>query len=310
MSRLIDKKSILVTGKGGVGKSLVASVLAKQAASEGKRVCLMQCSIEDQIGPLFGKPPIGHVITQISPGIDCININLDLNFRDFIVYQLGFEKIFEQVFNNKLVKSFLGVIPGLRELALIGKVYHYARLEKTPYDLVIFDGFSSGHFLQLMTTPRAIFDSGIVGTVLNVTNKVNEFFRDSEACGTVVVTSSEYLPLTECVDLVAELKQRSPSVVTAIIFNRYPDDPDDSSSGCGQISGVDNSLAHLRQGFSHSQELTKEAVQSIQKIYGSSSQTPEFLVCRDCGIVPEPLSKETLSDLALRSYREPKGSKS
>jgi anion-transporting ArsA/GET3 family ATPase len=291
-----EKKALLITGKGGVGKSLVSTLLAREAALSGKRVCLMQCSIEDQIGPLFGNAPIGHRMTQLMPGLDCINLDLDLNFRDFIVYQMGFERIFEQIFNQKLVRSFLGVIPGLRELALIGRVYHYAMLESQPYDLVIFDGFSSGHFLQLMTTPKAVFESEVVGTVLNVTKKVDDFFRNQQLCGTVVVTNPEFLPLSECMDLLRQLREKSPSAVCGVAFNRFPVEP--TGEQATTLKSAPETLAFVRERARNASQMAAKARDEMRPIF--AGQLLDIASCTDAGAIDEPLSPHTITALNLR----------
>ena len=48
MPSLLDKRLVLVTGKGGVGKTTVAAALGLIAARRGKRVVL--CEVAEQSG--------------------------------------------------------------------------------------------------------------------------------------------------------------------------------------------------------------------------------------------------------------------
>jgi len=213
-------KLLMVTGKGGVGKSVVSALVGARAAKLGKRVCIVQCAAEDQIGPLFGKDSIGHEFVNVRPNLDVINLSTELNFRDFIVNQAGMQLVFDKIFNQKMVKSFLGVIPGLLELALIGRFPHMLESQANPYDLVVFDAFASGHFRKLMTTPKAVFESGVVGPVLSQAQKIDSYFRDSERCRYVMVTQPEPLILSECLEFASELVASSPVKLGAVVINR------------------------------------------------------------------------------------------
>ena len=96
----LSRRVLFVTGKGGVGKSLLAAGMAKRAANAGLRVCVIQCTTEDQIGPLFGKDIPLHQLLELEPNLWSINIDLEQNFRDFVVRQLGFEQVVEKIFNQ------------------------------------------------------------------------------------------------------------------------------------------------------------------------------------------------------------------
>ena len=58
------------------------------------------------------------------------------------------------------------MLPGIAELTLLGRLYHLC-VEKKDYDLVVFDGYASGHFMALMKTPEAVLNSGMVGPVID-----------------------------------------------------------------------------------------------------------------------------------------------
>ena len=51
---LTQKKLLLITGKGGIGKTLVACALASRAVALGRRVLVVEQAAVEQIGPLLG----------------------------------------------------------------------------------------------------------------------------------------------------------------------------------------------------------------------------------------------------------------
>ncbi len=220
-SELLAKKIVMVTGKGGIGKTLVSSALALEAHKLGKKVCLVESSANDQIAPLFGSPPIGHNLKELTPGVSVINLNSQENFKDFVIKHLGFAKLFEMVFTKPIVRSFIQMIPGIAELTLLGRLFYFIELDKeNNFDIVIFDAFASGHFHSLMKTPDAVLNSGMSGPIIDETMRVRDFLADPAKVGIALVTVLEELVISEAIDFTKKLGKDSPAKLTALIANR------------------------------------------------------------------------------------------
>lgn len=236
-SELLSKKLLMITGKGGIGKSLVSSALALEARKLGKKVCLVESTAHDQIAPLFGSPPIGHNLRELSPGIFVINLNNQDNFKDFVIKHLGFAKLFEKVFTKPIVRSFIQMLPGIAELTLLGRLFNFVELDKeNNFDIVIFDGFASGHFDSLMRTPSAVMQSGMTGPVIDETKRVRDFLADRSKVGVALVTVPEELIVSEALDFSLKLSKNSPAQITAVIANRcWPELPEKLPAVPGEL---------------------------------------------------------------------------
>lgn len=220
-TQLFTKKLLLVTGKGGVGKTLLTAALGSEAALCGKKVCLVECAGEDQLGPLLGIGKVGHRVAKVRENLFVTNLDPELNFRDFIVLHLGFSTLFDKIFSKSIVKSFVRMIPGISEITLLGRLYYYGMIEKDyHFDLVILDGFSSGHFLSLLSTPDAILNSGFVGPIIKETRAVKDYIFNDETTGVILINTPEPLVLSETIDFLERFRQISSSPPLALFINR------------------------------------------------------------------------------------------
>ena len=64
---LLDLKLIFVTGKGGVGKTTVASALALFASQSGKKVLICEVDAKGDVAGFYEAPPTGFKERRSSP---------------------------------------------------------------------------------------------------------------------------------------------------------------------------------------------------------------------------------------------------
>ena len=222
-TELLSRKLLLVTGKGGIGKTVLTACLGQLAAAAGKRVLLVEYVACDQLAPLFGATLIGHSERSVAPNIDCLNLDPTENFREYMTKYLGQRVLYDTIFSHKVVQSFIKTVPGLAELMLLGRLYYHCELAPEPrYDLVILDGFASGHFLSLMTTPAAVLHTALGGPLIRETERVSAFLADRDKCGIVYVTIPEALVISETLDFLPRLAAQSPTAIAGVVINRTP----------------------------------------------------------------------------------------
>ena len=162
---LLDRRLVVVTGKGGVGKSTVSAALAVLAAREGKRVLVCEVNARERIAPLLGAPPAGPQIREARPGLFTLNVTPPEAMREYGIMVLKFRTIYDAVFENRLVQNFIEATPGLSDMVSIGKVYSLTEA----YDLVIVDAPATGHGLALLEIPAIVSRASACVTMVPVT---------------------------------------------------------------------------------------------------------------------------------------------
>src|SRR4051794_14299534 len=218
MAFLLDKRLVFVTGKGGVGKTTVASALARVAAERGKRVIVCEIATERT----------SHEEIELAPLIHSIAVDPEAAMREYLTDQVG--GALSKVMTSSRVFMYLATAaPGLRELLTIGKVWDLAQLDQrrtgdTPYDLVILDAPATGHALGMLRTPRTFRDVARVGPISRHAGRIDTFLTNPDLTGIVAVAAPEEMPVNETIDLIAALSDEMDLKPDAVVVNGvYPD---------------------------------------------------------------------------------------
>ena len=107
-SSLFDRRVLFVVGKGGVGKSVVVTSMALQAASEGLRVCIAEMNGAESTAALLGCPPIGYQPSPVAEGVEAISITPDKATEEYLVRALRFRRLYNLVFRNRYIEPLDG----------------------------------------------------------------------------------------------------------------------------------------------------------------------------------------------------------
>src|SRR5690625_636 len=210
MANLFDMRFIINTGKGGVGKTTQSVAMAQAFARRGKRAFIMQMNVPDKIGPLFGKTPItGEVPIEVAQNIWVVNPTPQEAMREYAMMILRFKAVYRTVFENRIVRRFLRMMPGLPELVMLGKAYfHESETHKNGthvWDVVIIDAPATGHGLFLLQIPSVIDDALGDGLMAQEAKRMLALLKDRRKSMLNIVMLAEEMPVNESVELKARV---------------------------------------------------------------------------------------------------------
>ena len=206
---LLDRRLVIVTGKGGVGKSTVSAALALLAAREGKRVLVCEVNAQERVAPLLGAPPAGSTIREAIPGVSTVNVNPHDAMREYGLMVVRFRAIYDAVFENRLVRYFLRVVPSLAELVMLGKILHEVRSKeggRPRWDLVVVDAPATGHAVQLFRVPAALVETVPGGPLRHDAEWMEALLVDPAVTSLAIVTLPEEMPVNEAIELDAQVR--------------------------------------------------------------------------------------------------------
>ena len=219
---LLDRRFLFVVGKGGVGKTTVATGLALAASRRDKKVLLALVNCKERVSQLLDTEPIGSEIVTVAENLDVVNMTPDAALEEYGVMILKVKAVFNAVFKNRLVRAFLKGTPGLEAWSMLGKAFYHACPPKgePDYDLVIVDAPATGHALDMLRVPFVIESVAPPGLLRRDAARAAEMFRDPERAGAVLVTLPEYMPASETIELADALANELEIPLLHLVINR------------------------------------------------------------------------------------------
>ncbi len=208
---------LIVTGKGGVGKSATCAALGLAAARAGRRVLICETQGAERMAPMFGVRPGGYSVIPLAPEVRGMSITSDAAIEDYLLKILHFKKLYQMVFRNRIMGPFMDAVPGLHDLIQLGKVMEMDNEGTLGVDLYIIDAPATGHALAMLTAPRTMMDLTVRGPFHENTKKIADLIEDPVKTGIVLVSTAEDLPVSETLDLYQRLGRHQRQVRRVVL---------------------------------------------------------------------------------------------
>lgn len=194
---------IFVTGKGGVGKSVVAFAMAKKLAEQGKKTLLVELGAISFYQDFMGFEGIEHRPRKYSDNLFVALWNGWSCLTEYTKHLVKVEKLQKLFMENQVSKSLIEVAPTLSEVAILGKITSGVRKIGPPmnYDVIVVDGFATGHFVALLKAPIGMGQTINFGPMGEQCRSIVEVLRNPSLSQYLVVTNAEELPVLESLEL-------------------------------------------------------------------------------------------------------------
>ena len=182
MHSILERRLLVVTGKGGAGKTTIAAALGLLAARAGRRTIVVEVGQESQLPRLFGVVPSAPgTETPLHRHLSSISLDPDRALLEWL-QALGGRVSGRVLASSGTFQYFAAAAPGAKELVTMVKVWQLTRAAgrrgARGYDLVVLDAPATGHALGLLSSPRTFGAIARVGPIAGQTRQLQELLRE------------------------------------------------------------------------------------------------------------------------------------
>ena len=144
-------RTVLYTGKGGVGKTSVAAATALKASRMGYRTVVMSTDSAHSLSDSFDTP-LANEATPVAPNLwgQEVDVLTELGTR-WKAVQDWLSALMRWQGADEVVAEELAVLPGMEEMVALLYINHYH--EAKDYDLLVVDCAPTGETLRLLSFP-------------------------------------------------------------------------------------------------------------------------------------------------------------
>jgi hypothetical protein len=280
MASLLDRKLLVLTGKGGVGKTTVSAALGLLAAERGLRTIVVEMGQQRRLGELFGVIPLQEgAETKLRQNLWSISIDPDRALLEWL-QSLGGRVSGRVLASSGTFQYFAAAAPGARELISMVTIWKLTEGKrgsgKRPggYDLVILDAPATGHALGMLHSPQTFGAIARVGPIASQTRRVGELLSDPARSGYLAVALPTEMAVTEALELQDGLLGQIDRSLDAVVVNgtlprRF------SASELDRINALDGTgLADATDASSHpdgSHSVTRSAALAARAVHDRAS---------------------------------------
>ena len=247
VSSILERRLVIVTGKGGTGKTTVTAALGVAAAATGRRVLLAEVGPQEHLPGILAREPVpvvGYEGRELAKGLRAMRIDPYEALAEYLGLQIGLRGLVRRVLRNQAFRQLMEASPGWRELITLGKIWHLEQLrdedDAARYDLIVVDAPATGHGLTFLDVPRVVGSAVSAGPLRRHAGWVEAMIRDPDRTLLLPVALGEELPARETAELITRLRDQVGVTVDRVVVNAITPEPFPPG-----IADLDERLARL-----------------------------------------------------------------
>ena len=271
---------LLVLGKGGVGRTTVASALARSAANAGLSVLLVDTEGRGDASRFFGdSQPLTWEPRKLYEGGEGTITGQTITPDDALVEWLeqhGLRTIARRLASTGALDIVATGVPGIRDLLVLGKIKQLER--DRVFDLIVVDAPASGHAVSFLSSPKGLSNAALAGPIRSQADSVVEFLSDRARIEIILVTTPEETPIQETLETYEALRTQTPVHTRNVVVNQTWHAPTHLGDAIEAAALMDNH--DVEPSTSHVAALSKLLEAARYRMAISAMQTKEVETLR------------------------------
>ncbi|MFC1888832.1 ArsA family ATPase [Thermodesulfobacteriota bacterium] len=223
---------LIVTGKGGVGKTTVSCSLAYRASALGRKVLLVEADTKSgahgTISRVMGYTAAPNTVVAVRPRLNVISMDASYGLRNYVLDKVNLKVIYRTLERSKGFQKSFSFFPGVKELMILYSIYLFEK-ERDPggrgprYDLIIYDAPPTGHGVFFLCLPQKVIDILKVGPLISDAKRVKSLIEDHGRTVLNIVTLAEEMPVNETIELAEDLQRHVDVRIGTTFVNKLQD---------------------------------------------------------------------------------------
>ncbi len=213
---------ILVTGKGGTGKSSAAGALALALSRHGKTI-LADLDQGRMAARLLELEVDGTGHLPVIANLEVRSFTPRAELEAFIERIVPIRLISRRMLRSHTFGYVTAALPGLEAFLMLERLRQLADEAAAENGFVVIDAPASGSVLELLSVPQGVQDLAPSGTLNRLARAVEEFLRNPRRFGVLLVARPERLAIQETSETLATLRKELQIGCIAAILNGVPD---------------------------------------------------------------------------------------
>jgi len=207
LDELLSRRLVILSGKGGTGKSVVGTALALAACARGKRVLLVEIDAPLEASRYLGVTRVGTKEAEVRPGLFAVNLDPAAVMDEYVRRVVRVDILARRVLDSPVYRRFFAAAPGLPELMVLGKIMvlveaRASRFSSRPrYDLIVVDAPATGHGLAFLQVPLAASRAVPAGPIGSNARRILALLQDADRTALVLLAVPEEMAVVEAQEL-------------------------------------------------------------------------------------------------------------
>jgi anion-transporting ArsA/GET3 family ATPase len=215
---------VVITGKGGVGKSTITAALGLHCAARGLHTLVVELGGRQVMPELLevpAPPPSDEV--ALAPQLWAATIDAERALLEWLG-EMGGSVPARLLTSRASFRYFAAAAPGASELVSLVKVWELTQSERwrkggERYDVVILDAPATGHALAMLRSPRTFGAIARIGPVATQTREIRELLEDPARSRYLAVAQASDMAVTETLELADGLRGELGRELDQVIVN-------------------------------------------------------------------------------------------